>query len=64
MGVWIRGWRGSNFSVSGLANVGLKNFGAGSVGCVVPKIFGVDDVGQIQQSLQLFLSYLIYFVLL
>ena len=38
MGVWIRGWRGSNFSVGGLASVGLKNFGAGSVGGVVPKI--------------------------
>ena len=38
MGVWIRGWRGSNFSVGGMASVGLKNFGAGSVGGVVPKI--------------------------
>ena len=36
--MWIRGWRGSNFSVGGVGSVGLKNFGVGSVRGIGPKI--------------------------
>ena len=34
---WVRGWRGSNFSVGGVGSVSLKNFGVGSVGEVGSK---------------------------
>ena len=31
---WVRGWRGLNFCVSGVWNMGPQNFGVGDLGGV------------------------------